>query len=326
MKRYNDFLIVGIDHGYGNIKTANTVTPTGITKLDAAPTFTKNTLYYDGSYYLIGEGHKEYLPDKWQDNDNYLFTLMGIARELNREGITSADVHLAVGLPLTWVNRQREDFRKYMLQHESVDFKYEDKLYSARIVGCSVFPQGYAAVVPYLKDMTGLNMLADIGNGTVNIMKINNRKPITTQSYTEKMGDSPRCGEMSRSDRGDGHRLGVNQCVKAASNAMMNKLSVTVDETIIQSMIRYGKADIDSEYAEVLRQAISDYADGIFSLLRKYEYDPKLMRLYITGGGGKLIQNFGTYERDRVTIIEDICASAKGYEEFAFAQLKKEGK
>ena len=56
MKRYNNFLIVGIDHGYGNIKTANTVTPTGITKLDAAPTFTKNTLYYDGSYYLISEG------------------------------------------------------------------------------------------------------------------------------------------------------------------------------------------------------------------------------------------------------------------------------
>ena len=25
MKRYNNFLIVGIDHGYGNIKTANTV-------------------------------------------------------------------------------------------------------------------------------------------------------------------------------------------------------------------------------------------------------------------------------------------------------------
>ena len=58
MKHYNDFLIVGIDHGYGNIKTANTVTPTGITKLDAAPTFTKNTLFFEGSYYQIGEGHK----------------------------------------------------------------------------------------------------------------------------------------------------------------------------------------------------------------------------------------------------------------------------
>ena len=305
MKRYKDFLIVGIDHGYGNIKTANTVTPTGITKLDAAPTFTKNTLFFEESYYLIGEGHKEYLTDKWEDNDNYIFTLMGIARELNREGIISANVHLAVGLPLTWVNRQREDFRRYMLQRESVEFKYEDKLYSVRIVGCSVFPQGYAAVVPNLKDMIGLNMLADIGNGTVNIMKINNRKPITTQSYTEKMG--------------------VNQCVKAASNAMMNKLGVTVDETIIQNMIRFGKADIDSGYADVLRQAISEYADSIFALLRKYEYDPKMMRLYITGGGGKLIENFGSYEKDRVTIIGDICASAQGYEDFALVQLKKEG-
>ena len=154
--------------------------------------------------------------------------------------------------------------------------------------------------------MTGLSMIADIGNGTVNIIFVSNRKVINTKTYTEKMG--------------------VNQCVKAASNAMMNKLGVTVDETIIQSMIRYGKADIDSEYAEVLRHAIAEYAEDIFALLRKYEYDPKMMRLYITGGGGKLIENFGNYDKDRVTIIGDICASAKGYEFFAVAQLKKEEK
>ena len=105
MKHYNDFLIEGIDHGYGNIKTANTVTPTGITRLDAAPTFTKNTLFFEGSYYQIGEGHKEYHADKWQDEDNYIFTLMGIALEMNRESITSAKVYLAVGLPITANNR-----------------------------------------------------------------------------------------------------------------------------------------------------------------------------------------------------------------------------
>ena len=44
------------------------------------------------------------------------------------------------------------------------------------------------------------------------------------------------------------------------------------------------------------------------------------------GGGGKLIENFGSYDKDRVTIIGDICASAKGYEYFAVAQLKKEEK
>jgi hypothetical protein len=31
MERYNNVLIVGIDHVYENIKTANTVTPTYIT-------------------------------------------------------------------------------------------------------------------------------------------------------------------------------------------------------------------------------------------------------------------------------------------------------
>ena len=41
-------------------------------------------------------------------------------------------------------------------------------------------------------------MLADIGNGTVNIMKISNCKPITTQSYTEKMGVNNHVGDDSR--------------------------------------------------------------------------------------------------------------------------------
>lgn len=79
MERYNNVLIVGIDHVYENIKTANTVTPTYITQLNATPNFTKNTHYYKDSYCLIYERHKEYLLDKWQDNDNYLFTLWALS-------------------------------------------------------------------------------------------------------------------------------------------------------------------------------------------------------------------------------------------------------
>lgn len=59
MKHLNNIVIVGIDHGYGNIKTANTVTPTDITRLDSDSTFPKDVLFYEDSYYLIGEGHKE---------------------------------------------------------------------------------------------------------------------------------------------------------------------------------------------------------------------------------------------------------------------------
>ena len=34
--------IIAIDHGYGNIKTANTVTPTGVIACDSKPVFDGN--------------------------------------------------------------------------------------------------------------------------------------------------------------------------------------------------------------------------------------------------------------------------------------------
>lgn len=34
MKEFNDFKIIGIDHGYGNMKTANCCFPTGVITSD----------------------------------------------------------------------------------------------------------------------------------------------------------------------------------------------------------------------------------------------------------------------------------------------------
>ena len=61
MKSYGNKFIIGVDHGYGNIKTANHCFKTGITAYDTEPLFTKDMLIYNGKYYLIGEGHKEFL-------------------------------------------------------------------------------------------------------------------------------------------------------------------------------------------------------------------------------------------------------------------------
>ena len=49
------------------------------------------------------------------------------------------------------------------------------------------------------------------------------------------------------------------------------------------------------------------------------------MRLYVVGGGGCLLRNFGQYDRARVTILDDICATAKGYEYLAYMSLKRRG-
>ena len=224
MKTLNNIRIIGIDHGYGNIKTANTITLTGVIPSTTRPVFGSNILRCDGMYYSCGEGHKAFISDKSGDNDYYLLTLMGAAKELRRAGISEADVYLAAGLPLTWVKSQRREFTNYLMRNERVEFEFNDRLYKLRFVGCSVFPQGYTAVIDRLAEMRGVNMLADIGNGTMNIMYITNSRPVASKCWTEK--------------------LGVNQCVIRAANAVMDRFGTKIDESIIESVLRYGKANM----------------------------------------------------------------------------------
>ena len=73
--KFNDTFIIGIDHGYENLKTANTVTPSGVKIHESEPPFKKNVLEYDGKYICIGENHKFFVDDKTADMDNYYLTL-----------------------------------------------------------------------------------------------------------------------------------------------------------------------------------------------------------------------------------------------------------
>ena len=112
MKKFNEMVVIGIDHGYGNMKTANCCFPTGVMKSDTEPTFVSDLLVWNGKYYSIGVGHKESTADKFTDEDYYVLTLAAIARELRRERITDAAVFIAAGLPLTWVSEQKAEFKK----------------------------------------------------------------------------------------------------------------------------------------------------------------------------------------------------------------------
>lgn len=305
MKDFKGTKIIAVDHGYGNIKTANTVTPTGITAYETEPIFSDNTLEYNGMYYRIGDGHKEFIPDKAMDEDYYILTLMAVARELNLCGIREADDHLAAGLPLTWIRRQREDFRSYLLRNPEVHYRWNSRDYHIRFVGCSLYPQGYPAIVSRLGDFKGTNLLADIGNGTMNILYITNKKAMENRCWTEKFG--------------------VNQCMIAAKNAVMDSFGVKIEDQIAEQVLRFGTADIAKTYQDCITAVAKKYVRDIFATLARYEYNADLMRLYIVGGGGCLIRNFGAYDKSRVTILDDICATAKGYEYLAFASLHRKG-
>ena len=303
MKDYHGMKIIGIDNGYGNIKTANCCFPAGLTAHDLEPVFKDELLVYGGRHYLIGAGHKEFTADKTGDDDYYILTLAAIARELNVHGLTYATVRLAVGLPLTWVSQQREDFKAYLLRSREVCFTFRGKTYQAEIAGADVFPQGFAAVASQIRDFQGVNMLCDIGNGTMNIMFINDRKPAADRMFTEKYG--------------------THQCTLAVRENVMRTHHATVDDSIINRVLRFGTADIQKDYLTTIRETAAEYVREIFRILREHEYNPALMRLHVLGGGSCLIRNFGEYDANRVTIYDDICATAKGYEYLCEQALRR---
>lgn len=295
-------VVIGIDHGYGNIKTARICFQTGVTAHDQEPTFKSNMLVYDGRYYTVGDGHKEFAADKILDADFYILTLAAIARELRVRGISSAYVHLAAGLPLTWVSGQKDVFKAYLLQNNAVDFTFRGRPYHVEFAGADIFPQGFSAVADRLHKFRGVNILCDIGNGTMNIMYINNGRPVPSKCFTEKYG--------------------THQCMLAAREKLMQNFGASVDDSIIEEVIRFGKANINGRYLDMIRQSAAEYVSGIMRRLREHEYDAGLMKLYIMGGGSCLIKNFSRYDPERVEINGDIHATAKGYEALAKYKLR----
>ena len=300
MKTINNTKIIGIDHGYGNMKTANCCFPTGILSFDAEPLFTADMLVYNDRYYLIGEGRKEFVPDKIRDEDYYLLTLVAIAKELKAEGIIEADVHIAAGLPLTWTSGQKSVFAAYLSKNAEISFTYRKEDYKIRITGVSVYPQGYAAIAPFATKLTGINLVADIGNGTMNVLYMINGKPQSGKMFTEKFG--------------------TYQCTLAVREQFMQKTQREINDYIIEEVLRTGTADIPAADLKIIKAVATEYVRDIFRRLREHGYDENTMRLYITGGGGCLVKNFYK-SNDKTVFVDDICAAAKGYEYLAEIQL-----
>ncbi len=214
-------------------------------------------------------------------------------------------MHIAAGLPLTWVATQKEDFQKYLLQNESVDLYSAIKSIMWSLQVLTFTHRDLQQPFTAYRDFKGINMLVDIGNGTMNIMYINNFRPLEKKCFTEKYG--------------------THQCVLAVRESLLKELGTVVDDLVIEQVIRTGTADIGEKYLTVIRKAAGDYTKEIFHKLREREYNPELMRLYVVGGGGCMIQNFGEYDKSRVTIVRDICATAKGYEAMTVRKIQRNG-
>lgn len=303
-------IIISCDHGYGNIKGTHVIFPTGIEEITSRPVFPTDILQWNGRMYALN-GHKEFMEDKTRDEDFRLLTMAVIAKELQRIGKTEAIIYLAAGLPLTWASDQYERFRGYLLSPREYDFTFNDTKYSVRIEDVFLYPQGFAALADHLNDYVGMNMIADIGNGTMSVIAIHNGEPVPSACYTET--------------------LGVQQCAIALRNTVLQRFHYRLPDHMIDAYLRTGNTEATPEMLAVMRRAAEQYVNSTFRSLREHDYNPALMKLHFMGGGSVLVRAFGDRQvcadiaAGRILINDDLHATANGYERLAREELAEKG-
>ncbi len=82
-------------------------------------------------------------------------------------------------------------------------------------------------------------------------------------------------------------------------------------------------ADIDPEYEYWKETTAKEYVRELTAKIFDFGYNERTMKMYVLGGGAKLLEHFSTFDRSRITFNFDINANAKGYEYFCYVALKK---
>ena len=117
-------IYIGLDHGYGNIKTAHRVFQTGIECYDEEPIVSTNYVKYRDKYYVIGESHLVYQGNKTESDDFYILTLAGLAEDGTMSILEIHDgrpMENSISTEVFGVHQCMEKIQKEVSKHSGVD-------------------------------------------------------------------------------------------------------------------------------------------------------------------------------------------------------------
>lgn len=304
--------IIGVDFGYGRVKTRNTDEPTRVfAPMNVRPLIgAERALFYQDQWYVEKRIAPNPIADRTGSEDYWLHTLQAIGRELEQRGLRAcSDVVLGVGLPIGRAQSQADALREYLRRPGMQTFAVGDTDFEVSINDVFVISQGFAAALAMreqLEDVSEVH-LVDIGSWTVDAMTF--------------------CDGWGVPDSTDTYQMGAITCfARIARELARQKGTNNVTRAQVETVLCGGKTSLPDELCDTIRSLCAQWCEECLGELERNGISMSSARCIFVGGGSRLIKNF-FYEANPdlfldVHFVDDLKANAIGYEMYCASQLE----
>lgn len=324
MKQLDKLLVIGIDHGNYNIKTASSCFVAGYKTVGKNSNFTE-MLEYDGKHYSLSRQRLKMRLDK-ADTDFLILTLFAIAKELEHYRLPGDvyDAALSVGLPPEFIERMDLKERLREFYRGEWIFTYNNGIeYGVKVDKVFVCPQNFAGAMARIgsDEMNRLNLAAkrpydiicrepetlliDIGGGTVDVVGLQYGLPVP--EYHKSLPE------------------GLINLYKLINDDVRAQTGSELSETVINSVLQDEPNCVSESDKRLIMEHMYAYTDRLLMSLDEYRLPFRGSYNLVMGGGVKLVKKswkaHGSF--GKLDFLSDIRANAQGFEEMAYEALMR---
>ena len=298
-------MVVSVDNGNKQTKTGRgAVFTSGLSVSTTMPGFGSDILHWKDKYYMLSSKRGAYLRNKTTNDDCFVLTLYGIAKDLIACGVRSGTgqtipITLLVGLPPAHYGAQYKSFRSYFLNRGPIEFALDGQEFRIRIDDCKVYVQGFGALMSVYGQVRNLSnaVVVDMGGFTLDYLPVKSGAPCVAE-----------CGSLDD---------GVIKLYNKVLSRCNGELDLLLSEDDVDAVLQNRQSDLPGEVKQLMRAAAAEYVDDIVSRLRERDIDLRISRPIFVGGGAMLLKDYINGNKrigSAAIVVDDITANAKGYQ------------
>lgn len=301
--------VMSIDTGNKMMKTNHFIFHSGIKRKEQKILPGEEGIFFKEINYLESNQRISYLEDKTIDDRYYILTLLGVAKELEKEGIETGiheggtiPIQLLVGLPPGDYGKQIRKFREYFWrQGKTVYFSYKGKPYRIRYESVKVYMQGYSAYILvanqlHLQEQPKV-LLIDIGGFTVDYLLV-------------------RYGVVDRT-RIDSLPEGIIMLYKRIMVGIRQRFNLYLEEIDIDNILFKRKTPYSELVIRRTFEIAAEYMSDLLGSFLEFGIDFRTTVTVFVGGGTVLLKDIidEVWKRYHSTyyVLDDPKANVKGF-------------